>query len=187
MRKMKYLSCGHGNLRIRRRRISVGGESLERAEHQVSKPGLPVRPLKAKELGPFGELSTSNIGWEVPGVAPEVAPNVSARGADDVDMGDEVAQRGGDEVLEPRRRNSPSDPTSREIEDHVLTGHASFRSWCAACVQGRGRAERDQGEGRKELEDVSNFPVVSWDCCFLGARNRISEAKWNSVETVRTW
>ena len=27
-------------------------------------------------------------------VAPEVAPNVSARGADDVDMGDEVAQRG---------------------------------------------------------------------------------------------
>ena len=27
-------------------------------------------------------------------VAPEVAPNVSARGADDVDMGDEVAERG---------------------------------------------------------------------------------------------
>ena len=26
-------------------------------------------------------------------MAPEVAPNVSARGADDVDMGDEVAQR----------------------------------------------------------------------------------------------
>ena len=73
-------------------------------------------------------------------VAPEVAPNVSARGADDVVMGDEVAQRGvsdaesvgGDELRELRRRNSPSDPTSREIEDHVLTGHASFRSWCAA-------------------------------------------------------
>ena len=48
-----------------------------------------------------------------------------------------------------------SDPTSREIEDHVLTGHASFRSWCAACVQGRGRAERHQGESRKELEDGS--------------------------------
>ena len=53
-------------------------------------------------------------------VAPEVAPNVSARGAGDVDMGDEVAQRGvsvgesvgGDELREPRRRNSPSDPTS---------------------------------------------------------------------------
>ena len=38
---------------------------------------------------------TSNPGAEVPEVvALEVAPNVSARGADDVDMGDEVAQRG---------------------------------------------------------------------------------------------
>ena len=93
-------------------------------------------------------------------VAPEVAPNVSARGADDVDRGDEVAQRGvsdaesvgGNELRELRRRNSPSDPTSWEIEDRVLTGHASFRSWCAACVQGRGRAERHQGEGRKYAE-----------------------------------
>ena len=47
----------------------------------------------------------------------------------------------------------------------------------AACVQGRGRAERQQGDGRKELEDGSKIPVVSWDCCFLGARNRVSEAE----------
>ena len=118
-------------------------------------------------------------------VAPEVAPNVSARGADDVDMGDEVAQRsasdaesiGGDEVREPRRRDGRSDPTSREIEDHVLTGHATFRSWCAACVQGRGRAEKHQEEGRKEFEDGSKVPVVSWDYCFLGARHRTSDAE----------
>ena len=110
---------------------------------------------------------------------------MSARGADDVHMGDEVAQRGvsdaesvgGDEVRETRRRNSPSDPTFREIEDHVLTGHATFRSWCAACVQGRGQADRHQGEGRKELEYGSKVPVVSWDYCFLGARNRISEVE----------
>ena len=73
--------------------------------------------------------------------------------------------------------NSPSDPTSWEIEDDVLTGHASFRSWCAACVQGCGRAERHQGEGRKELEDGSKVPVVSLDYCFLGNKNRISEAE----------
>ena len=102
-----------------------------------------------------------------------------------VDMGDEVAQRSvsdaefvdRDEVRELRRRNSPSDPTSKEIEDHVLTGHASFRSWCAACVQGRGRAERHQGDGCKELEDGSKVPVVSWDYCFLGAKNRASEVE----------
>ena len=57
-------------------------------------------------------------------------PNLSARGADDVDMGDEAALSGvsdaesigSDEVREPRRRNSPSDP----IKNHVLTRHASF-------------------------------------------------------------
>ena len=82
---------------------------------RLSKPGPPVRPLKEKELGPFGELSTSNPGSEVPGVAPEIAPNVSARGADDVDMGDEVAQRGvsdaesigGDEVRDTSTTEQP--------------------------------------------------------------------------------
>ena len=71
------------------------GSPLKGPSTRLSKPGPSVRPLKEKELGPSGELSTSNLGAEVPVVvAPEVAPNVSARGADDVDMGDEVAQRG---------------------------------------------------------------------------------------------
>ena len=35
----------------------------------LSKPGPPVRPLKEKALGTVGELSTSNPGAEVPGVA----------------------------------------------------------------------------------------------------------------------
>ena len=145
---------------------------MKRPSTRLSKPGPPVRPLKEKGLGPFGELSTSNTQTEVPEVvAPEVAPNMSARGADDVDMGDEVAQRdvsdaesvGGDEYRERRRRNSPSDPTCQEIEDHVLTV--------------RGRAERHQGEDRKELEDGSKVLVVSWDYCFLGARNRTTKAE----------
>ena len=151
---------------------------------RLSKPGPPVRPLNEKELCTFGELSTSDPRTEVTEVGPE-APCVSARGADDVDLGDEVAQRGvndaesieGVEVRKPRRRNSPSDPMSREIVDHVLTGHASFRSWCAACVQGRGRAERHHGEGRKEFADGSSMPVISWEYCFREARNRISEAE----------
>ena len=103
-------------------RFQSAESPLKGPSTKLSKPGPPVRPLKEKELCPFGELSTSNPGAEVPGVvAPEVAPNVSARGAEDVDMADEVAQRsvsdavsvGGDELRELRRRNSPSDPTSR--------------------------------------------------------------------------
>ena len=51
------------------------------------------------------------------------------------------------EAWEPPHRSSLSDPTPREIEDHVLTGHARFRSWCAACAEGRGRAEGHRGDG----------------------------------------
>ena len=60
---------------------------------RLSKPGPPVRPLKEKELGTVGELSTSNPRTESLGAGLE-APNVSAQEEDDVDMGDGVAQRG---------------------------------------------------------------------------------------------
>ena len=52
-----------------------------------------------------------------------------------------------------------------------------FSHGSAACVKGRGPAERHQGEVRKEPEDGSKVPDVSWDYCFLGARNRTSEAE----------
>ena len=120
---------------------------------------------------------------------------MSARRADDIDMGDEVAQRSvsdaefvdGDEVRELRRRNSSSDPTSKEIEDHVLTGHASFRSWCAACVQGRGRPERHQGDGRKELEDGSKVPGCRETIASLGPRIVPVKLRWNSVGIALFW
>ena len=64
-----------------------------------------------------------------------------------------------------------------KLKDHVLTGHASFRSWCAACVQRRGRAKRHQAQGRLELDDDGQIPVLSWDYSFVGARNRINEAE----------
>ena len=110
-------------------------------------------------------------------VAPE-APNLSAKREDDDNMGGEVAQRdisdaesiSGDEIQAPQHRNSPSDLPSREIEHHVLTGHASFRSWCAACVQGRerGQAEGHREESHEEVEQLSKIPVSSWDYFSLG-------------------
>ena len=157
---------------------------MKKLNTRQRKLGPPVRRVKEKELGPFGELSTSNPGSEVPGARPE-ALNVSAQETDDVDMGDEVAQWSvsdaesawGEKVREPRRRNNPLDRTFREIEDHVLTGSCKFsivvRSLCP-----RARSSRETpGSCRKELEDGSNLQVVSWDYCFLGARNRISESE----------
>ena len=99
---------------------------------------------------------------------------------------------GGDEVREPRRRNSPSDPTSREIEDHVLTGrkkkNASFRSWCAACVQGRGRAERHQGEeAARSLKMARRSQSCRGIIVSLEPGIESVKLRWNSVETVLSW
>ena len=95
-------------------------------------------------------------------VAPEVAPNVSARGADDVDMGDEVAQRGAsdaesigsDEVREPRRRNSPSHPTSKAAKSL--------------------RMVRRSQSHRGIIESLE--PGIE-----------STKLRWNSVETVQFW
>ena len=33
---------------------------------------------------------------------------------------------------------NPKSPTSREKQEPEDSGHSVFRSWCAACVEGRG-------------------------------------------------
>ena len=55
----------------------------------------------------------------------------------DVEMGNEEDE----EPLEaeiPRIRMSWKNPTNREKQEHEDSGHAVYRSWCAACVEGRG-------------------------------------------------
>ena len=38
----------------------------------------------------------------------------------------------------PRVRMNPKNPTSREKQKQEDSGHAVYRSWCAACVEGVG-------------------------------------------------
>ena len=39
-----------------------------------------------------------------------------------------------------KARRAPALPTARELEEHEIS-HEPYRSWFAACVAGRGRAE----------------------------------------------
>ena len=76
------------------------------------------------------------------------------------------------EFPEPPRRNSPSDPTSREIEDHVLTGHASFPVVVSSvCASARSRLRDTTGN----LKTAQRSHVV--DYCFLEAKNRTNEVR----------
>ena len=53
----------------------------------------------------------------------------------------EMANDEDEEPLEaevPRARMNPNNPTSRERQEDEDSGHAVYRNWCAACVEGRG-------------------------------------------------
>ena len=143
-------------------------------------------------MGPFGELSTSNPGAEVPEVAPDVAPNVSARGVDD----DEVAPRvvsdaesvGGDELREPRRRNSPSDPTSREIEDHVLPkGMHVFGHGVQLVSKGVVELREIKEKAGKSLRMVRRSKSYRGIIVSLEPGIALTRLRLNNVETVQVW
>ena len=60
---------------------------------------------------------------------------------------------------------APYEPTRQEVEEHEATGHVVYRSWCRACLAGRGygqahRAAPDQSE--------SAVPTILSDYGFMG-------------------
>ena len=60
----------------------------------------------------------------------------------------------------PRARMNLKNPTSREKQEHEDSGHAVYRSWCAACVEGRGVGGQHRNE---QLEDE----IVALDNGFM--------------------
>ena len=71
----------------------------------------------------------------------------------------------------PRVRMNPKDPTSREKQDPEVSGHAVCRSWCAACVEGRGVARQHRIELLEEEERERTTPIVAFDYGFLTQEN----------------
>ena len=62
----------------------------------------------------------------------------------------------------PRVRMKPKNPTDREKQKHENSGHAVYRSWCAACVEGRGVG----GQHRIELLEEEEREENHSDSCF---------------------
>ena len=88
----------------------------------------------------------------------------------DVEMGCEEDE----EPLEaevPRVRMNPKNPTSRGKQEHEDSGHAVYRSWCAACVEGRGVVVQHRTELLEEEERERTTPIVAFDYGFLTQEN----------------
>ena len=67
----------------------------------------------------------------------------------------------------PSIRMNPKDPTSKEKQDHEDSGHAVYRSWCAACVGGRSVGGQHRIELLEEGERERTTPFVAFSYGFL--------------------
>ena len=71
----------------------------------------------------------------------------------------------------PRARLNPKSPTSREKQEHEDSGHAFYRSWCAACVEGRGVSGEHRAELLDEEKRENTTSMVAFDCGFMTQDN----------------
>ena len=63
----------------------------------------------------------------------------------------DAAAEQAEEAQQPLKIRAPYEPTEQERADHEATGHVVYRSWCHACLAGKGlgqahRAAPDQSE-----------------------------------------
>ena len=71
----------------------------------------------------------------------------------------------------PRVRMIPKNPTRREKQEHEDSGHAVYRNWCAACVEGRGVGGQHRIELLEEEERGRTTPIVAFYYGFLTQEN----------------
>ena len=81
-------------------------------------------------------------------------------------------------VLKAKR--SPHLPTEEERRAHEVC-HVPYRSWCPACVAGRGRSDRHAVAAESEEHTK---PVVSIDYCYL-CSDKKDEAKATPILAIR--
>ena len=66
----------------------------------------------------------------------------------------------GEEATRVKVPRVPPTPTQAEVQEHTLSGHAAYRSWCPHCVRGRGTNNHHATVAK---EAVAEVPTVSFD------------------------
>ena len=74
-----------------------------------------------------------------------------------------MAEGDGDhEFQKPRIPSAVKEPSPEEKEAHLLSGCATYRSWCPHCV-----ASQSRGNPHKKSGEVGEIPVLAFDYGFL--------------------
>ena len=63
----------------------------------------------------------------------------------------------------PESRMNPKNPKSREKQEHDDSGHAVYRTWCVAFVEGRADGVQNRIESLGEVERERTTPTVAFD------------------------
>ena len=85
-----------------------------------------------------------------------------------------------DEVEESKPLPNPVLPNQAEVDRHWID-HLPFRSWCGACISGRGRAiPHKRTEGKRKI------PTLAFDYCFINTSGVYSREEWANMKTSAT-
>ena len=70
---------------------------------------------------------------------------------------------GEEDCQEPRVLMDSGAPSQNDIGEHEVGGHSKYRSWCEACVEGRGIGEPHLMATKQE----SKIPTLAFDYLFV--------------------
>jgi hypothetical protein len=82
----------------------------------------------------------------------------------------------GEEVVRPRARKAPGEPTQEEIDERNVD-HGVFREWCPHCVKGK---ELSYGHRGRREKEVGRMPTVSMDYMYMGDKQSREERDWDA-------
>ena len=71
-------------------------------------------------------------------------------------------------------------PSQKDIDEHEAGGHATYRTLCEACVEGRGVGEPHLRDKKQE----SKIPILAFDYLFVTPGGDI---KTREEITLRRW
>ena len=162
--------------------VAISGEAgMRDLDPETEANELETREQEASEQDTREAEANEQEELERPnGLSQSMAPGGGRGGDDEKDEGhgqDEgiadgrgiSAEEQEEEGAQPRELPAPARVTADERERHELT-HTPFRSWCRACVKGRGvkNAHRTRGEEEKREDHAARgVPKIAMDYMYL--------------------
>ena len=89
-----------------------------------------------------------------------------AKQSDGVDVPIPVPREREFGLRNPRKLQDPRLPSKREVEDHFLSAHMPYRSWCTFCVMGKGKTASHHQQSRED-----GLPELHLDYCFMSTKD----------------